>query len=103
MDPNVGNLLECRHLIKGTDKEMWYRDLANDVGRLVQGAGARMMTWTNTVFFTHPGENPKHKKRSYCELVATIRPTKTKVNRVRATIGGDRLECQGWKSTMHLL
>ena len=31
-------------------------------------------------------------KSSYCKLVASIRPLKSEKNRVRVTIGGDRLE-----------
>lgn len=62
MDVNTGDLLEHRHLIKGLDKAIWNKALANDIGRLAQGVSSRV-TGTNTMLFIHPRKIPKHKKR----------------------------------------
>ena len=53
LDVNTGDLLEHRHLTKGTDKEIWNKSLANDINRLAQCVVTRM-TGTNTIFFIHP-------------------------------------------------
>ena len=42
---------------------------------------------------------PKDRQVSYMKLVASIRPNKTEVNRVRLTAGSDRLEYLGVMST----
>ena len=92
---DTGDLLEYRHLIKGPDAIIWKKSLANDLGRLAQGVGTRMKEGSNTIFFIHPKLIPKDKNITYVKLVSTIRPLKTEVNRVRVTIGGDRLEHDG--------
>ena len=99
LDTTTGNMLEYRQLIKSPDKEIWSKALANDLGRLAQGIGSRMKTGTNTIKFIHPKHIPKGKKVTCCKLVASIRPLKAEKNRVRVTIGGDRLEYEGNKST----
>ena len=58
-----------------------------------------MQKGTNTTFFTHPRKMPKGNKSACCKLVASIRPLKEEKNRTRVTIGGDRLEHEGSKST----
>ena len=95
-----GELLEYRQLIKGPDASIWKRSLANDIGRLAQGVGTRMKSGTNTIFFMHPSKIPKGKKVTYVKLVSTIRPLKEEVNRVRVTVGGDRLEYNGFTNTV---
>ena len=54
-----------------------------------------MPNGTNTIFFIPFGAVPKDKKVSYVKPVATIRPNKAEVNRVRLTAGGDKLEYPG--------
>ena len=58
-----------------------------------------MTTETNLIKFIHPKKNTLSKKSNYCKIVAFIRPLKSEKNRVRVTIGGDRLEYEGNMST----
>ena len=51
-----------------------------------------MPTGTNTVFFVPKLSIPDDLKVTYACMVATIRPTKAEVNRVRVTVGGNRLD-----------
>ena len=94
-----GLALEHRHLIKGPNSQLWEKALANDLGRLAQGVGSRMPNGTNAIFFIHPSSMPKNKKVTCVRLVSSIRPLKTEKHRVRATIGGDRLQYEGITST----
>ena len=92
---STGELLEYRHLIQRPNVDICRRALSNDLGRLAQGIGVRMKSGTNTVFFMHPMLILKDKNVTCVKLVSTIRPLKAEVNRVRVTIGGDRLQCEG--------
>ena len=58
-----------------------------------------MPTGTNTVFFVAKSPIPHHRKFTYAQMVATILPTNVKVNRVRVTVGGDRLDFPGATTT----
>lgn len=99
-DPITGCMLKYRHLLKGPNKYIWKRALANDLGRLAQGVGTRMKKGTNTIFFIHLKQMPKGKKIAHCKLVASIRPLKEEINNVRVTIGGDSTEYERNKSTL---
>ena len=50
LNPVTGVLQEFRHLIKGPDKEIWTKYLANKFGRLAQGVSKRI-EGTNTIYF----------------------------------------------------
>ena len=58
-----------------------------------------MPTGTNTVFFVAKSFIPRGRKVTYAQMVATIRPTKVEVNRVRVTVGGDCLNLPGATTT----
>ena len=58
-----------------------------------------MPTGTNTVFFVAKLSIPHVREVTYAQMVASIRPTKAKVNRVRVTMGGDRLDVPGATTT----
>ena len=51
IDTDTGQSLEYPHLICVPNKEINTTSLANDLGRITQGVGTRMLTGTNTVFF----------------------------------------------------
>ena len=68
--------LEYRHLIQGSDKDIWVKDLANDFRRLAQGVKYIMPTGNSTIFLIHPIEISTHKKVTYGCLVVEIRPMK---------------------------
>ena len=98
IDEDTGTSLEYAALSSGPDKEVWIRALANDIGRLAQGVGARIKG-NSTMFFIHPSKIPRGRKVTYGRLVASLRPNKAEVNRVRLTIGGDRLDYVGSTTT----
>ena len=56
--PDTGVSLEYRHLIKGSDKDIWVKFLAKDSGRLAQGVKDIMPTGKSTIFFHPPQRNP---------------------------------------------
>ena len=58
-----------------------------------------MPTGTNTVFVIAKSAIPQGHKVTYAQIVASIRPTKADVNRVRVTVGGDRLNFPGANTT----
>ena len=51
-------------------------------------------------FFLHPSRIPKDEKITCIKLDVKIRPLKAETHRVRATMGGDRLEHEGSISTV---
>ena len=99
IEPSTGDVLEYRHLIRGPDKATWTTSLANDLGRLAQGVGTRMKKGTNTIFFVKQSAVPSDRRVSYVRLVASMRPNKAEIHRVRVTAGGDRLPYPGVTST----
>ena len=61
--------------------------------------GSRMPTGTNTIFFIPESKVPANRKVSYVNPVASIRPNKAEIYRVRLTAGGDRLDYPGITAT----
>ena len=98
IDHDTGVSLEYAALSRGPDKEKWVQSLANDFGRLAQGVGNRIRG-NNTMFFIRPSKIPTGRKVTYLRLVSTIRPNKAEQNRVRITVGGDRLDYEGSTTT----
>ena len=99
INPTSGQALEYWHLVRGPNGDTWIRALANNLGRLSQGISTRMPTGTNTVLFIAKSATPHGRKVTYARMVASIRPTKAEVNRVRVTVGGDRLNFPGATTT----
>ena len=92
-------LQEFRHLIKGPDKEIWTKSLANEFGRLAQGVSKRI-EGTNTMYFIPKEEVPfKTKKFTYSKIVCNIRPSKAETHRTRITVGGNLLDYAGTLAT----
>ena len=58
-----------------------------------------MPTGTNTVLFVLKSSISQGRKVTYAQMVAFIRPTKAKVNRVHITVGGDCLDLPGATTT----
>ena len=58
-----------------------------------------MPTGTNTVFFIEKSTTPQGRNVTYTQMVAYIRPTKSEVNCVRVTVGGNRLNFPGATTT----
>jgi hypothetical protein len=66
------------------------KGLGNELGRLCQGI--RYIQGTNTFFFVDLNNIPKDRKITYGKLVCDYKPNKTENDRVRLTVGGDRLD-----------
>ena len=73
--------------------------LANNLGRLTQGVGTCVTTFTNTEFFICRCDIPAGRKVTYSQLVAIIRSHKTETHRVRVTVVGKKLDFPGVTTT----
>jgi hypothetical protein len=62
----------------------------NDLGRICQGI--RDIQGTNTCLFVELTNIPKDRKITHGKLVCDYKPNKTEKERVRLTVGGDRLD-----------
>jgi hypothetical protein len=96
--------MNYRFLIKGPDRALWLRSMANDLGQLAQGVGSNhpapdRITGTNTLFFIPKTSVPKGRQVTYCKQEASIRPTKAETHCVRNCAGGDCLDFPGPTST----
>jgi hypothetical protein len=94
-----------------TGKEMQYKDIMkhpllgplykrvfeNELGRLCQGI--RDIKGTNTCFFVELKNIPKDRNITYGKLVCDHIPNKAEKERVRLTVGGDRLDYSGEVAT----
>jgi hypothetical protein len=94
-------------------KEMQYKDIlqhptmgpkykigfgfGNELGHLCKGI--RDIQGTNICFFVELSNIPKYRKITYGKLVCDYKPNKTKKERVRLTVGGDRLDYTGKVAT----
>ena len=58
-----------------------------------------MPTVTNTLYFCHLSQILSDPKVTYTKLVATLWTQKEEENRVRVTVGGDKLDYPGVTST----
>jgi hypothetical protein len=100
----TGQAMNYCFLIEGSGCALWLRSMANDLGRLAQGAGSNRpapdhITGTNTIFFILKTSVPKGRQVAYCKQEASIRPTKAETHRVRNCAGGDCLDFPGPTST----
>ena len=92
-------LKEFCHLIKGPDKEIWTKYLANEFCRLAQGVIKRI-EGTNTMHFIPKEEVPfKTNKVTYPKIVCDIRPSKAETHYTRITVGGNLLDYAGTLTT----
>jgi hypothetical protein len=72
---------------------LWTRGFGNECGRLFQGI--RDIAGTNTCFFIKLTNIPKDRKITYGKIVCDYKPHKKEKERVRLTVGGDRLDYSG--------
>ena len=98
IDDVTGDVLEYRHLIQHAKyRDVWRHSFANELGRLFQGI--RDIKGTNTCFFIKKSLMPTNKRATYGRIVCTYRPQKDEPHRTRLTVGGDRIDYPGDKST----
>jgi hypothetical protein len=73
------------------------RGFENELGRLCQGI--RDIKGTNNCFFVELKSIPKDQKIKYGKLVCDHKPNNAEQERVRLTVGGDRLDYSGEVAT----
>jgi hypothetical protein len=72
---------------------LWTQGFGNECGRLFQGI--RDIPGTDTCFFIELKNIPKDRKITYGKIVCDYKPHKLEKERVRLTVGGDRLDYSG--------
>jgi hypothetical protein len=88
--PVTGKEMEYSALVKDPRLQpLWTRGFGNEYGRLFQGI--RDITITDTCFFTTLKNIPQDRKITYGKIVCDYKPHKQEKERVRLTVGGDRL------------
>jgi hypothetical protein len=89
--PVTGKEMEYMALMKDPRLQpLWTRGFGNECGRLFQGI--RDIPGTDTCFFTKLINIPKDIKITYGKIVCDYKPHKKEKERVRLTMGGDRLD-----------
>jgi hypothetical protein len=92
--PVTGKEMEYKALMKDPRLQpLWKRGFGNECGRLFQGI--RDIPGTDTCFFIKITTIPKDRKISYGKIVCDYKPHKKEKERVRMTVGGDRLNYYG--------
>jgi hypothetical protein len=92
--PVTGKEMEYMALMKDPRLQtLWKRGFGNERGRLFQGI--RDIPGTDTCLFIKITNIPKDRKITYGKIVCDYKPHKTEKERVRLTVGGDRLDYSG--------
>jgi hypothetical protein len=102
MDTDTGKLLNYCQLMRSTKyHNAWSLSSANKFGRLANGVGRRIKNPTNTIQFIHQHEVPKEQMKdiTYGQFVCTVQPEMAEPNRMRFTVGGDRINYPGEVAT----
>jgi hypothetical protein len=96
--PITGREMEYTALMKYPSLQpLWKRGFGNELGRLFQGI--RDIPGTDTCFFVELTNIPKDRKITYGKIVCDYKPHKKEKERVRLTVGGDRLDYSGDATT----
>jgi hypothetical protein len=92
--PVTGKEMEYSALIKDPRLQpLWTRGFGNECGRLFQGI--RDIPGTDTCYFIELKNIPNDRKITYGKIVCDYKPHKKEKERIRLTIGGDRLDYSG--------
>jgi hypothetical protein len=92
--PVTGKEMEYSVLMKDPRLQpLWTRGFGNECGRLFQGI--RDIPGTDTCFFIKLTNIPKDRKITYDKIVCDYKPHKKEKERVRLTVGGNRLDYSG--------
>jgi hypothetical protein len=92
--PVTGKEMEYTALMRDPQrKPLLTRGFGNECGRLFQGI--RDTAGTDTCFFVTLTDIPKDRKITYGKIVCDAKPHKKETERVRLTVGGDRLDYSG--------
>jgi hypothetical protein len=96
--PITGKEMEYMALMKDPDLQpLWKRGFGNEVGRLFQGI--HDIQGTKTCFFVELKKIPKDRQITYGKIVCYYKPHKKEKERVRITVGDDRLDYSGHVAT----
>jgi hypothetical protein len=91
INPVTGKEMEYMALMKDPRQQpLWKRGFGNECGRLFQGI--RDIPGTDTCFFIKLTNVPKDRKITYGKIVCNYKPHKKEMERIRLTVGGDRLD-----------
>jgi hypothetical protein len=86
--------MEYMALVKDPSLQpLWKRGFGNKFGRLFQGI--RDIPGTDTCFFIKLTNILKYRQITYGKIVCDYKPHKKEKERVRLTMGGDRLDYSG--------
>jgi hypothetical protein len=92
--PVTGKEMEYMALMKDPRLQpLWTQGFGNECGRLFQGI--RDISGTDICFFIKLTNIPKDIKITYRKIVCDYKPHKKEKERVRLTVGGDRLNYSG--------
>jgi hypothetical protein len=92
--PVTGKEMEYTALMKDPNLQpLWKRGFGNEVGRLFQGI--HDIPGTDTCLFVELTNIPKDRKITNGKIVCDYEPHKKEKERVRLTVGGDRLDYSG--------
>jgi hypothetical protein len=92
--PIPGKVMEYMALMKDPRLQpLWRRGFGNECGRLFQGI--REIPGTDTCFFIKLTNVQKDRNITYGKIVCDYKPHKKEKERVRLTVGGDRLDYAG--------
>jgi hypothetical protein len=92
--PTTGKAMEYAALMKDPRLQpLWSRGFDNECGRLFQGI--RDIPVTDTCFFGTLKSIPNDRNITYGKIVCDYKPHKQEKERVRLTVGGDRLDYSG--------
>jgi hypothetical protein len=92
--PVTGKEMEYMALMKDPRLQpLWTRVFGNEYGRLFQGI--RDITVTDTCLFIKLTNIPKDRKITYGKIDCDYKPHKKEKERVRLTVGSDRLDYSG--------
>jgi hypothetical protein len=92
--PVTGKEMEYLALMKDPRLQpLWTRGFGNECGRLFQGI--RDIPGTDTCFFIELKNTPEDRNITYGRMVCDYKPHKQEKERVRLTVGGNRLDYSG--------
>ena len=86
-----GKKLKIHDLMTNPEtREVWTRAMSNELGRLAQ-SNKYGVKHTDTIDFIKKSEVPAGRDITYANFILDYRPLKSEPNRVRLTVGGDKL------------
>ena len=105
IDTITGAKSSLHTLWSGPEKATWEISTVNKFSRLAQGGSksrlpSKRVEGADTIFFVSKHAIPKGKKKTYANFFCNIKLSKTEMNRVRLTVGGNKLTYNGNPSSL---